>query len=220
MTFDDRHSNRIVAKIGYRLGLYRHRFSPAARHLETLAAVIEAGGCTDVLLANVEAVDRRFVERLAARGVRVHLYMWDGIGNKPGYAAYLDLVVSKGTFDPADAERLGMTYIPLFAEPIFAEEDVAAESYAADIGFCGTVHSSRARILARLAALSQARGIRLALMLYYHSRALFRLKGLADQNAWKVAPAISSTSFPKAEIAAMSGGRDSSWTCRITASPA
>ena len=98
-----------------------------------------------------------------------------------------------------------MTYIPLFAEPIFAEEEVATESYAADIGFCGTVHSSRVRILTRLSAIAPAQGIRLALMLYYHSRGLFRLKGLIDRNVWTLAPAISSTSFPKREIAAMFG---------------
>lgn len=204
-TFDDRHSNRAIEKIFIRLGVYRHAFSPAAKHVEAVAEAIEAGGYSDVLLANIEAVDRGFVARLRARGVRAHLYMWDGLSNRPGYAALLDLVASRGTFDPVDAERLDMRYIPLFAEPIFAEEDVAAESFEADIGFCGTVHSSRTRILARLIAIARARGLKLALMLYYHLRALFLLKALVDWSAWKLAPKISSTPFPKAQVAAMFG---------------
>jgi hypothetical protein len=204
VTFDERHSNRLIDKILYRLGLYRHGYSPAARHLEGMIRAIEAVGITDVLLANVEAVDRAFVANLNARGIRAHLYMWDSIRNKPGFATFLDLVSSKGSFDPVDAERFGMTYVPLFAEPVFDRETMAgAETCEVDIAFCGTVHSSRTRILAALQAASRTRNLTVELMLYYHSRALFYVKGLVDRNVWKLARAVSSSPFSKRDIAAM-----------------
>ena len=206
VTFDERHSNRLIDKILYRLGLHQNRYSPKHKHLAAINAAIEAAGCTDVLLANVEVVDRAFIQRLRDRGIRVHLYMWDGVRNKPGYVSYLDLIANRGTFDPVDADAYGMRYIPLFAEPIFDEERVrAVEDVAFDIGFCGTVHSSRTRILADLTDAPWARGLRLALLLYYHSRTLFCLKGVADWSVWKLVRAVSSKPFSKAEVAAMFG---------------
>ena len=202
--FDERHSNRLVDKILYRLGLYRNSFSPKRKHLAGIVQSIEAAGCTDVLLADVEVVDRAFVSRLAGMGIRVHLYMWDAVRNKPGFVSYLDLVTSKGTFDPVDAQALEMAYIPLFAEPAFDEERLRADGeYQFDIGFCGTVHSSRTKILARLIDAGGVREIRLALMLYYHSRALFRTKGLVDWNVWKLTRTIATTPYSKAQIAEM-----------------
>jgi hypothetical protein len=202
--FDERHSNRLVDKILYRLGLYRNRFSPKRKHLAGIVQSIEAAGCTDVLLADVEVVDRAFVDRLAAMGIRVHLYMWDAARNKPGFVSYLDLVSSRGSFDPGDAQTLDMAYIPLFAEPAFDQERLEADGdHAFDIGFCGTVHSSRTRILARLIDAGWVPEPRLALMLYYHSRALFRVKGLVDWNVWKLIRRIATTPYSKAQIAAM-----------------
>jgi hypothetical protein len=204
VTFDERHSNRLVDKVFYRLGVYRHRYSPARRHLQRLLREIEASGVTDVLLANVEAVDRGFVGKLSAGGIRTHLYMWDSTRNKPGFAALLDLVTSRGTFDPVDAQRLNMTYIPLFAEAIFDRESVTgSDEPDIDIGFCGTVHSSRARILAQLRDVGRPRNLRLGLMLYYHSRMLFYSKGLIDRNVWGLAREVSSTPYSKADIAAL-----------------
>ena len=206
VVFDERHSNKLIDKIFYRLGLYHNRFSPKHRHLAGILQAIREAGCTDVLLANVEVVDRAFVERLVGWGIRVHLFMWDGVRNKPGFVSYLDLVTSKGSFDPIDAKSFEMRYIPLFAEPAFDEERFRADRDPEfDIGFCGTVHSSRTKILAGLIDAAWARDRKLALMLYYHSRALFCLKGLVDWKAWKLVGAISSKAFSKDEIATMFG---------------
>ena len=202
--FDEKHSNRPLAKLLYRLGLQRHRWSPSARHLDTIHAELRAGRATDVFLINTEAANRGFVEGLKAEGMRVHLYMWDGVANKPGFVALLDTVDSRASFDPRDCERFGMDYIPLFAEPLFEQAGRAAgETPEYDISFCGTVHSSRTVIVARLIEAARNKAARVGLMLYYHSRALLYAKGIVQSAVWRIAPAVSFQSFGKTDIARM-----------------
>jgi hypothetical protein len=202
--FDEKHSNRPFAKLLYRLGLQRHRWSPSARHLDTIHAELRTGRATDVFLINSEAANRAFVERLKAEGMRVHLYMWDGVANKPGFVALLDTVDSRASFDPRDCERFGMDYIPLFAEPLFEQAGRAAGGPSEyDISFCGTVHSSRTAIVARLIEAARNRAARVGLMLYYHSRALLYAKGIVQSAVWRIAPAVSFQSFAKTDIARM-----------------
>jgi hypothetical protein len=204
--FDEKHSNRPAAKLVYRLGLAQ-RSKRAAAHLARILDEIRAAGVTDVFLINTETVGRSFVEELAGRGVRVHLYMWDGVANKPGFVGLLDAVASHGSFDPIDCERFGMAYIPLFAEAVFDEaRELAAHEPAFDIGFCGTVHSSRTAIVAKMLAAARRQQLRLGLMLYYHSGFLLYLKGLVQPAVWRIARSVSFKGFAKPEIARLFAG--------------
>jgi hypothetical protein len=199
--FDEKHSNQAAAKLIYRLG-WAQRSKPAAAHLARILSEIRTSEVTDVFLINTETVDRRFVAELAVAGIRVHLYMWDGIANKPGFVALLDAVTSRGSFDPVDCERFGMAYIPLFAERVFDDaRDRAANPPVFDIGFCGTVHSSRTAIVAKLLAVARRQRLRVGLLLYYHSGLLLYLKGLVQPAVWRIARTVSFEGFAKAEIA-------------------
>lgn len=202
--FDEKHSERVLDKLLYRLGLYNHRWAPKHAHLARLRAGIEAMGATDVLLVNVETIDRAFVEGLVRNGLHVHLYMWDGIANKPGFVSYLDLLEGRGSFDPEDCRRFGLTYIPLFAGKAFDGSQAADEGEPQfDIGFCGTVHSSRSAIAAELLTADWAKQRKITLMLYYHSRALLYVKGLIEPAVWRISRLVAYRPFGKAEIARM-----------------
>jgi len=201
--FDERHSNRAIDKVIYRLRLDHGAFSPKRKHLARILDEIRTARSTDVLLISVEVVDRDFVSRLIADGVRVHLYLWDGVANKPRITSLFDLVSNKGTFDPVDSKTFDMPYIPLFAEATFDAERLQPEGYDYDIGFCGTMHSSRSAILAELLSAPWAKRLRLALMLYYQSRVLLWVRGVADWNVWRLMSRISTTSYPKAQVAEM-----------------
>jgi hypothetical protein len=205
VVYDERHSNRVADKILYRIGAYHGPLSPKHSHLSNIRSDILAKACTDVLLVDVEVIDRPFVEALIGRGVRVHLYMWDSARNKPRFTSYLDIATSSGSFDPKDCERFGMSYIPLFAEPLFDRSSASDGDAVSDIGFCGTVHSSRTAILAELLATEKPRRLSLNLMLYYHSRALFGVKGLLDPSVWRLFPLVRDAPFTKDDIATMFG---------------
>jgi hypothetical protein len=199
--FDEKQSNRKRAKIMYRLGLGFSPLSAQPRYLSELADRIIAGGFGDVFLVGVEVISRAFVEKLVGHGLRVHLYMWDGRANKGRFQDYLDLLSSRATFDVRDARELGMTYVPLFAEALFAPDANERTVPEFDIGFCGTVHSSRVGLIARLVSAPWARNLRLGLMLYYHSRALFLAKAVAQPAALRLFGRISGRSFPKQDVA-------------------
>jgi len=203
--FDEKHSNRPLAKLLYRLGLHGRRWSPRQAHLDRLMAAIRAAQASDVFLINTEAIDRDFVQRLVTEGRRVHLYMWDGVANKPGFVDLLDLVASRGSFDPGDCERFAMTYIPLFAEPVFerAAQEAGGREPEFDISFCGTVHSSRVAIVAKLLEARRRGRARIGLLLYYHSRALLYAKGLVQPDVWRIARAVSFRSFAKPVVASI-----------------
>ncbi len=202
--FGEKHSEGVLSKLLYRLGLYNHRWAPKHAHLAWLRAAIKASEATDVLLVNVETIDRAFVQGLVDEERRVHVYMWDGVANKPGFVSYLDLLEGRGSFDPLDCERFDLTYIPLFAGEAFDASQWADEGEPEfDIAFCGTVHSSRIAIAAELLTADWARRRRIALMLYYHSRALLFIKGLVEPAVWRIVQLVSYRPFGKAEIARM-----------------
>lgn len=202
--FDEKHSNRPLAKLRYRRGLYSRRRGPLAAHLASIRKALLAARTTDVFLINTETPDRGFVDRLKADGMRVHLYMWDGVSNKPGFVDLLDAIDSRASFDPRDCERFDMNYIPLFAERLFDEAGRSAGGVADyDISFCGTVHSSRTEIVARMLTAARNKSARIGLLLYYHSRALLYAKGIAQPAVWRIAPKVSFDSFGKSEIARM-----------------
>ena len=203
--FDEKHSNRPLAKLRYRRGLYSRQRGPLAAHLAAIREDLVRAQTTDVFLINTETPDRAFVESLNALGMRVHLYMWDGAANKPGFPDLLGFVASFASFDPRDCERFAMRYIPLFAESLFDEAGREAEGQPPryDICLCGTVHSSRTGVVARLLQAERAGRIRLGLLLYYHSRALLYAKSVTDRAVWKIARHISFKGFPKSDIAAM-----------------
>lgn len=201
-TFDEKRSNANLAKIAFRLGLEAHSASPQAKYLRRLADTIIDAGHTDVLLVGVEVINRAMVARLAAAGLRIHLYMWDGHRNKGAFRSYLDLLSSKATFDVADSARFGMVYVPLFADDHFAPAG-PDEPFSYDIGFCGTMHSARVREIAALLDDPASRRLELKLMLYYHSQALFVAKAPRQPAVLKLARMITSTPIPKHEVARM-----------------
>lgn len=200
--FDEKRSNRKRSKIAYRLGLGVGANSAQSRYLAELADRIIAAGYPDVLLVGVEVIDRATVARLVAAGVRVHLYMWDGSANKGRFRDYLDLLATRATFDPSDSKSYDMAYVPLFSEPLFDDGQPVETRY--DLSFCGTMHSLRVAIVARLLSAPWAKDLRLGLLLYYHSRALFLFKSLAQSAGLRVLPLIRDTAFPKEQVARLS----------------
>lgn len=201
--FDEKSSNRKRSKIAFRLGLGLGAGSGQARYLQKIAGEIIAAEIGDVLLVGVEVVDRATVARLTRAGVRVHLYMWDGSANKGRFRDYLELLTSASTFDVRDADDLGMAYVPLFSESMFEDAGGDAEPVH-DLGFCGTLHSSRTAILARLVAAPWARKLRLGLQLYYHSRLLFLAKSLMQPAGLRLLPRVAERPFAKEAVARLS----------------
>jgi hypothetical protein len=198
--FDERHSNSIYSKIFYRLGFDYPIRQARKRHLSRLIQDIMDGGFGSVLLVDVEVIDRVFCETLQSHNVDVFLYMWDSAKNKPGFVDMIGTVKAAATFDPLDAENLGMHYIPLFAETVYKPTADAPMRTPGSVAFNGTMHSHRARQLALLERIL-GNGVRVEKLLYYHSRMLYFIKSIFIPSSWHYASSISTTGYSKETVA-------------------
>ncbi len=120
-----------------------------------------AGKGYDVILfIQVHHMRHDAMERLRALhpGAYCVLYNWDSLAThdfRP-WMRYFDHVA---TFDPEDAQSLGIAYLPLFAIPRFLEID-HTRPVEQDIYFVGSIVSmERYRSLARLHAFCQNHGL-------------------------------------------------------------
>lgn len=199
-SFDERHSNRILAKIIYRLNLTWLQQKQRDRHLDRILQEISIQNFTDVLLVDVEVIDKEFVQKLNDRGIRVHIYMWDSAKNKKRFTSYLSDTASRGSFDFHDCRTFGMTYIPLFAEDMFRFQS-ANDVRDIDISFCGTLHSDRAYHLRKLENIAKKRDLKLELLTFFHSKTLFAVKSLHHLSNAHFIRNISTTGFPKKVVA-------------------
>lgn len=201
--FDERHSNSIATKIFYRLGAHRYLLGRHDVYISQMVDNIIRDGYSHVLLINSEVIQRAHVDQLRGAGIDVYFFSWDSISNKPNFIKLRDAVRGMATFDMVDADRLGLCYIPLFADAVFSHRlSDCAEARDIDVSFCGTLHSNRA---SRLRALlrSLPAGANTVLKIFVHSRLIFAVKALgspANFAFWKI---VSEISFPRTEIADM-----------------
>lgn len=203
--FDERYTNTPIGKALYRLGIYKLFNWRRQQHLDNIAARIIKGEFTDVLLIDVEVVDRSFVKHLVDAGLRLHVYMWDSARNKPGYVQFLDLLNGKASFDPDDCSQLDLKYIPLFAEDVYSldisKNNTNSLGITCDFSFCGTLHSNRAKIISDLEKFCQRKNLELSLLLYFHAKWMFLLKCFLVPSNFNFLIKVSSNSFSKERIA-------------------
>lgn len=171
--FDERHSNTIFSKICYRFGLSFLYSKKKSEYFDALISRLIAGAYTDVLLVDVEVVDKPFVASLVQNGMKVHIYMWDSSHNKSGFLKFISLLSGKGSFEPEDCAKYGMSYIPLFAEDVFASALLPANCRKFDFSFCGTLHSNRGYFVNELRKFCVSMGLTFEEWLFFHSKWLF-----------------------------------------------
>lgn len=201
--FDERHSNTILSKILYRLNLSWIINRKKRNHLRGLIDSISKGGFTDVLLIDVEVIDKVFVETIKSYGIRIHIYMWDSANNKSGFKDYLGKVTSKGTFDLSDSKELNMNYIPLFAMGEYSQKrhNNLPRDRDIDISFCGTLHSDRAYHLHKLNLIAKNEGMNLVLMIFFHSKILLAVKCIRNFSNFFFLREVSNEGFSKEAVA-------------------
>ena len=198
--FDCRYSNSNAAKIYYRFGIHKLIVAPRNHHMAGIIRQIIATGHTHVLGLNAEGLSPAHIRQLQAAGVKVFFFSWDSIANKPDYVKAQPLVDGMGTFDPVDAERFGLRYIPLFADHVFsARRNGASAPRDIDLSFCGTLHSNRASLLKRF--VERLPGANVDLKIFIHSRAIYLARALVSPAALTFRRVVSESSFSREAIA-------------------
>ena len=199
--FDERPSNRLVAKLALRLAPAPARARAARHHHRRIVEAILDAGIDHVLLVAAEAFPPSLVVLLRARGVRVCLYSWDSLANKPHVRALARYVDAMASFDAADCARHGLVHVPLYGPGVDTDPDAGAgPGREVDFLFCATMHSGRPRWLNRLRATARAEGWSLDVMAFYHSRSLWLMRNALAPDTWSQLGQIRTRMFAAEEI--------------------
>ena len=176
------------------------RFSAVlARHHEAIVTAERNNDYDIILCLQVHRMAPAILARLRENhpAARFILYNWDSL-NTHDYSPWLPFFDHAFTFDPDDAARLGIGYLPLFALPEYAaaRRDAAKHN---DLYFVGAaVTSARVRALQRLKAF--CRRANLALEMHLFASAAAMLSHLSNR-LWL--PELTMRTIRPAEIIAM-----------------
>lgn len=201
--FDEKHSNSVLSKLIYRLGLNTLHRKEKNAYQSTILSQIEAKGIRKVLLLNTETLSDEFLKKIMSTGVETYYYLWDSLRNKPLVEKLLSCVTKVASFDIQDSEKNGFAYIPLFAERVFSANDQKLVDMirGTDVSFVGTMHSDRVRVFLELRKLCESNGKSLESMLYYHSKLLYTIKCLQYPMGLSLLNEISTSFYSKERIA-------------------
>lgn len=160
---DESFFNRLIYRSSYLQFLMRPWL--ASQQIKLYRRMV-ASGTNIALFISPEVLASELVESLASQTQIVKvLYLWDSVNNKPN----LNFNALKGwkiiTFDPRDAEKHHMDYLPLFYEPQFDAVDVINRCF--DVSFIGTIHSNRIQFLAQLKKIAISNGLKVFIWPYY-----------------------------------------------------
>lgn len=98
-----------------------------------------------------QTVSERTISRIASEnpGVRMILYMWDSLKNRPAAAQNFPLFDRVLTFDRDDAHLFGIPFRPLFYGAGFEVAETTLDRL--DFSFIGTAHTDRYRVVSKIA---------------------------------------------------------------------
>ena len=196
-TFNEIHSNSVFIKIAYRLNLSFLFRRKIIRHRKNLYSFIDSNQISDVLFISPDVISKDFLLEVKKRA-RVHLYMWDGFGNKKNALTVLKHFNTKSSIDMLDCNSYDMRYIPLFAESVYRAKNIE-KIY--DLSFCGTMHSDRPSWIKILLKYSDENKLRIGLFLYYYSPILLFIRLALNKFYFNLFSKVSYNPISKEKIA-------------------
>lgn len=178
--FDERPSNDFFTKVLIRLGhkwLLKRRIS---KYYSSIIGSVESVAFDYLFLLNPETIKIEHINRIKAANpsLKVLLYMWDSVKNKPKSLTYLPHVNRFLSFDPRDHNDInGIEFLPLFYTRQYSNEIEQVQTNY-DVSFVGSVHSERYKIVKLVSKSLNSSYI----YFYSPSKLLFLLQKVFDSN--------------------------------------
>lgn len=167
--YDERPDNSTIGKVLLRVfpGLVRVKIT---KHYKNIFNDAEDFKPDSLLIIRGELLPNWFVPKIREVNPRVKIYFYtaDSIANNHTAAVKLNWFDRAYTFDPIDAARYDLSYLPLFYNPALETSQKSWESRKYDVSFLGTLHSDRQQIVSKsLSLLGNPKNK----FLYYYSHA-------------------------------------------------
>lgn len=155
---EEKPSSSFIAKtcIRYNVSLYR----PAIR--KYIESVILQNGKKQykyVLVVKGEAISKEAISllRKAYPKAKFILYLWDSVANIPACEKRMKLYDRVLTFDPQDAKKYDIPYLPIPYDKKNFDYCIRGE-YQYDAAFIGTAHSVRPRVVKQIQSMCRQQG--------------------------------------------------------------
>ena len=180
--YDERPNSGFFAKacIRYNVSLYR---PVTRRYYQQIIQNLQDTTYDYVLVVKGEAVNEDVITMLreAQPKAKFVLYLWDSVANIPDCAKRMKLYDRVLTFDPSDAKKYGIQYLPLpYDEKSFSYG--ACGEYKYDAAFIGTAHSVRPRVVKQIQSLCQQQGRSCFVYFYSPHILVYLLNKLTNPN--------------------------------------
>lgn len=148
--YDERPNNSAFCKIMLRYNVKLYHPTVMKYYL----SVIEENKDKDydyIFVIKSEAINQKIFDKLkeAYPNAKFILYLWDSVENVPDGEKKIKLYDRVLTFDPVDAEKYGIPFLPIPYGKEYTKYENNAD-YKYDVAFIGTAHSVRPRVVKQI----------------------------------------------------------------------
>ena len=175
--YDERCNPSSFDKICIRLNLRTFSIKKIKSFYKAIIEKYENNYFDYVIFLNPETITVDLLKRLKEKQSKAEfiLYMWDSFENKPHTKELIPFFDNKFSFNKDECAKYGFKFRPLF---FIDEYDVDKNSSTEnktdiDIGFIGTVHSDRYKILKEVETWASQNGLKTNYYMFFPSKIVF-----------------------------------------------
>lgn len=156
--YDERPNNGFFCKVFLRLNFKPYKLV-VRKYIKKVIAENKDKKYDYVFVVKSEAAGKKEVEllRKAYPNAKFILYLWDSVKNVPDGEKKIPLYDKVFTFDPQDAEKYNLPFLPIPYGKEYVKQEQSA-SFKYDVAFIGTAHSVRPRVVKEIKAQCEKQG--------------------------------------------------------------
>lgn len=190
--YDERAKPTTLEKILIRLNFRNVLLKKINSYYQNIIDKYPEGFFDFVIFLNPETITVELLQKLKEKQNKATfvLYMWDSFENKPHTKELLPYFDNKLSFNKQDCNDFGMSFRPLFYIDKYDSDKMDKNSctYEYDIGFIGTIHSDRYKILKEVEEWAESEGLKTNYFMFFPSKVLYykyKIENLGKQKVDK-----------------------------------
>lgn len=175
--FDERAETSIFEKICIRLNYRKIIMRKITSYYQEIINTFSEDYFDYVIFFNPETITVELLKKLKEKqkSAKFILYMWDSFENKPHTKELLPYFEKKYSFNKKDCDGCDIKFRPLFFVDTYDSDksNLLNQKNNIDIGFIGTIHSDRYKILKKLRVLAEKSGLKTSYYMFFPNKLLY-----------------------------------------------
>lgn len=175
--FDERAETSIFEKICIRLNYRKIIMRKITSYYQEIINTFSEDYFDYVIFFNPETITVELLKKLKEKqkSAKFILYMWDSFENKSHTKELLPYFEKKYSFNKKDCDGCDIKFRPLFFVDTYDSDksNLLNQKNNIDIGFIGTIHSDRYKILKKLRVLAEKSGLKTSYYMFFPNKLLY-----------------------------------------------